>query len=82
MLFVCNGSPKTGTTWVVQFFKAQPKQFMPTPEAYNKKNATNPMIEAAILADIDSYDFYKEAMIYTKVHLVAEDWAFDLLESV
>lgn len=79
MLIVCNGSPKTGTTWVVQFFKVQSKSFLPTPVIYNN-NATNPMLDASVLSSIDSYSFYKKAHFYTKVHLVDEDWALGLLD--
>ncbi len=79
MLFVCNGSPKTGTTWIVQFFKVQPRTFLATPEIYNT-NATNPMLDKAVLSDIDSYEFYKKGQYFTKVHLIDEDWALALLD--
>lgn len=80
MLFVCNGSPKSGTTWIVQFFDVLWDHFEPTPAVYNKKNVTNPIMQDSVLSRIRGYDFYKEAHYYTKVHVRGEDWALNLLD--
>jgi len=79
MLFIVNGSPKTGTTWVMKILKAQP-WIQDTPAQYNKKDWTNPSLTNESLMNIEDHDFYNKEHFVTKVHLTNEYWALKLMD--
>ncbi|GAB5467161.1 MAG: hypothetical protein Kilf2KO_01910 [Rhodospirillales bacterium] len=79
MLFVCNGAPKSGTTWLTQFFKFQPSWVQPTPAEMNDPTWVNPRLLMKYLSNLEDYDFYKHNHFYTKVHTLGHDWAMALL---
>ncbi|MEO1191797.1 MAG: sulfotransferase domain-containing protein [Pseudomonadota bacterium] len=81
MLFVCNGPPKSGTTWVTQFFKFQPTWVQATPAEFNDPKWSNPKLLTKYLKDLDSYDFFHKNHFYTKVHLWNNDWAKNMLDN-
>ncbi len=80
MLFICNGSWKSGTTWLTTFFNVQKKDFDPLPAEYNLRGTHIPMVEEELLARIGDYDFYKGRHVFAKVHLFDRDWALGLLD--
>ncbi len=85
MLFICNGSGKSGTTWIFRFFTVQKKDFAPSPAEYNRKDKPNAAMEEKFLARIGDHDFYKGRHVFTKTHLfnrggANRDWALGLLD--
>ncbi|MBC6404625.1 MAG: sulfotransferase domain-containing protein [Rhodospirillales bacterium] len=82
MLFVCNGAPKSGTTWITHFFKFQKSWVNPTPSEFNDPNWVNPRLKNRYLIDLDGYDFYRgDNHYYTKVHTFSGDWAQAMLDN-
>lgn len=77
MIIICNGAPKSGSSWLVQIAKSLPGA-MPVPE-----NVQNPKFNNSSLRDECVFDFLNgpaaEGLYYSKHHWRDEAWHREVL---
>jgi len=70
MLVICNGVPKSGTTWVTMILKKQSHWIKPIPSAYhNPEWDIFPSLRPEYLFCIDKLDFYNNDHYVSKNHI-------------
>lgn len=80
MLFLCNGSPKSGVTWLAHIFRHQPGWIDPLPAPYNEGGKASPRLSDETLALLGTFDFYQSKDYYARVHASGFAWFHSLLD--
>lgn len=79
MLVVCNGSPKSGSTWLVQIISAC-TDFKVVPSKFQNSDWSNPSISKKYGQRLNQYGFYLNEHYYCKQHW-EEPWAYEVAKN-